>query len=76
MVGSFAEFERAMIRKRTSAGLAVARAAGKIGGRRKNWTSPSGKTLRKRFDADMARLYNVSEPTVSRIVAEHRHQPV
>src|SRR6478735_11749829 len=35
MVGSFAEFERAMIRERTSAGLAQARAEGRIGGRRK-----------------------------------------
>ncbi|HYZ23233.1 MAG TPA: recombinase family protein [Rhodopila sp.] len=35
MVGAFAEFERAMIRERTSAGLAAARAAGRIGGRRK-----------------------------------------
>ena len=35
MVGAFAEFERAMIRERTSAGLAAARADGRIGGRRK-----------------------------------------
>src|SRR3546814_12918705 len=34
MVGSFAEFERAMIRERTSAGLAQARAAGRIAGSR------------------------------------------
>jgi DNA invertase Pin-like site-specific DNA recombinase len=35
MVGAFAEFERAIIRERTSAGLAAARAEGRIGGRRK-----------------------------------------
>src|SRR3546814_12716472 len=35
MVGSFAEFERAMTRERTSAGLAQARAEGRIGGRRR-----------------------------------------
>ena len=34
MVGAFAEFERAMIRERTSAGLAQARAEGRVGGRR------------------------------------------
>ena len=34
MVGSFAEFERAMIRERTLAGLAAARARGRHGGRR------------------------------------------
>ena len=38
MVGSFAEFERAMIRERTSAGLAQARAEGRIGGRRSKLT--------------------------------------
>ncbi len=35
MVGFFAEFERVMIRERTSAGLAAARAEGRVGGRRK-----------------------------------------
>jgi hypothetical protein len=35
MVASFAEFERAMIRERESAGLAAARAEGRVGGRRK-----------------------------------------
>ena len=35
MIGSFAEFERAMIRERTSAGIAAARAEGRVGGRRK-----------------------------------------
>jgi len=34
MVGSFAEFERAMLRERTQAGLAAARVRGQIGGRR------------------------------------------
>src|SRR5262244_3824986 len=34
MVGSFAEFERAMLRERTQAGLAIARAEGRTGGRR------------------------------------------
>ena len=80
MVGSFAEFERAMIRERTSAGLAEARAAGRIGGRRAKLT------LRQRTDvvenvlsgrksaAEMARLYKVSEATISRTVAAGRAQ--
>lgn len=38
MVGSFAEFERAKIRERTSAGLAQARAEGRVGGRRPKLT--------------------------------------
>ncbi len=38
MVGSFAEFERAMIRERTSAGVAAARAEGRVGGQRPTLT--------------------------------------
>jgi len=34
MLGAFAEFEHAMIRERTSSGLASARAKGRVGGRR------------------------------------------
>lgn len=34
MIGSFAEFERAMLRKRTRVGLKSARDEGRIGGRR------------------------------------------
>src|SRR2546422_2722317 len=40
MVGAFAEFERAMLRERTKAGLDSARREGRIGGRRSK-TSPS-----------------------------------
>lgn len=39
MVGSFAEFERTMIRERTNAGIAAACAEGCIGGRRKKFSS-------------------------------------
>ena len=42
MIGSFAEFERAMIRERTSAGIAAARAEGRLGGRRKKLEPPNG----------------------------------
>ncbi len=78
MVGSFAEFERAMIRERTSAGLAVARAEGRVGGRRKKLNAAKRREIAesvitgRKSGADMARLYNVSQPTVSRIVAAHR----
>lgn len=77
MVGAFAEFERAMIRERTSAGLAAARAEGRIGGRRKKLDAAKRREIAesvvsgRKSGADMARLYGVSQPTVSRIVAEH-----
>ena len=40
MVGAFAEFERAMIRERTSAGIAAARAEGRSGGVEKSSMTP------------------------------------
>jgi DNA invertase Pin-like site-specific DNA recombinase len=78
MVGAFAEFERAMIRERTSAGLAAARAEGRIGGRRKKLDAAKRREIAesvisgRKSGAEMARLYNISPPTVSRIVAAHR----
>lgn len=80
MVGSFAEFERAMIRERTSAGLAQARAEGRVGGRRRKLDPHKRREIAesvlsgRKSGADMARLYDISEPTVSRIVAEHRQR--
>ena len=78
MVGSFAEFERAMIRERTSAGVALARAEGRVGGRRRKLTERQRSEIAesvlagRKSAAEMARLYKVSQPTVSRIVAESR----
>ena len=78
MVGAFAEFERAMIRERTSAGLAAARAEGRIGGRRKKLDTAKRREIAesvisgRKSGAEMARLYNIGQPTVSRIVAQHR----
>jgi DNA invertase Pin-like site-specific DNA recombinase len=66
-----------MIRERTSAGLAAARAEGRIGGRRKKLDAAKRTEIAesvvsgRKSGADMARLYGVSHPTVSRIVAAH-----
>jgi len=78
MIGSFAEFERAMIRERTSAGIAAARTEGRVGGRRKKLDATKRREIAesvitgRKSGAEMARLYNISQPTVSRIVAQHR----
>ena len=78
MVGSFAEFERAMILERTSAGLAVARAEGRVGGRRKKLDTAKRREIAEsvitgcKSGADMARLYNVCQRTVPRIIARGR----
>src|SRR3546814_9167516 len=69
-----------MIRERTSAGLAQARAEGRIGGRRRTLGDKQRREIAesvtscRKSGAEMARLYGVSEPTVSRIVAAHRQQ--
>ena len=78
MVGSFAEFERVMIRERTSPWLAVARAEGRMGGRRMKLNVAKRREIAesiisgRKSGAEMARLYSVSQTTVSRIVAAHR----
>ena len=72
-----------MIRERTSAGIAAARAEGRVGGRRKKLDAAKRREIAesvitgRKSGAEMARLYNVSQPTVSRIVAQHRDgQPI
>ncbi len=78
MVASFAEFEPAMIRERTSAGLATARADGRSGGRRKKLDAARRREIAesivtgRKSGAETARRYNISQPTVSRIVVAHR----
>ena len=67
-----------MIRERTSAGLAAARAEGRIGGRRPKLDAARRREIAesvvsgRKTGAEMARLFGISGPTVSRIVAQHR----
>jgi DNA invertase Pin-like site-specific DNA recombinase len=80
MVGSFAEFERAMIRERTQAGLVAARARGRIGGRRPKLGAQQQAAIvdmvqaGRQSQADAARLFRVHPATVSRLLAVHRQQ--
>jgi DNA invertase Pin-like site-specific DNA recombinase len=75
MVGAFAEFERAMLRERTKAGLDAAREEGRIGGRRPKLSAQQQVEIRKmvskghRTAADAARLFKVHPATVSRLMA-------
>lgn len=46
ILGSFAQFERAMIRERTRAGLVRARAEGRVGGRRPTYTEEQIRTAK------------------------------
>nr|WP_254591814.1 recombinase family protein [Candidatus Hamiltonella defensa] len=78
IVGSFAEFERAMLRERTRNGLAAARQDGRVGGRRPKLTPPQQKeivslvTSGQKTGADAARLFRVHPSTVVRLLARHR----
>jgi len=75
MVGAFAEFERAMLRERTTAGLDAARRDGRIGGRRPKLTPQQQSEIQKMVSkgdktaADAARLFKVHPATVSRLMA-------
>ena len=77
IVGSFAEFERAMIKERTSAGLKTARAEGRIGGRRPKLTNEQKlETFRlikngEKTASDIARLFNVHRTTISRLLLKN-----
>ena len=74
MVGAFAEFERAMLRERTKAGLEAARADGRIGGRRPKLSPQQQAEIRKmvtrgdKTAADAARLFKIHPATVSRLL--------
>src|SRR5438067_10059942 len=75
MVGAFAEFERAMLRERTKAGLDSARREGRIGGRPPRLTPQQQSEIRKMVSkghktaADAARLFKIHPATVSRLLA-------
>jgi DNA invertase Pin-like site-specific DNA recombinase len=78
MLGSFAEFERAMVRERTRAGLKAAAARGRKGGRQPKLT-PEQKTeildglgSGRKSAADLARLFRVHRATISRLAAQMR----
>ena len=74
MIGSFAEFERAMLKERTKAGLDAARKEGRIGGRPSKLTPQQQREIvklvrsGKKTAADAARLFNVHPATVSRLL--------
>ena len=78
MLGSFAEFEREMIRERTRAGLREAREKGRIPGRKPRITAEQKKEIveaiasGRKSAAEMARLFNVHRGTISRFVSHAR----
>ncbi|CDS48637.1 Resolvase/Integrase TinR protein [Polaromonas sp. CG9_12] len=78
IVGSFAEFERAMLRERTRSGLLAARKEGRVGGRRPKLTPRQQQEIvllvssGQKTAADAARLFNVHPSTVARLLAKNK----
>jgi DNA invertase Pin-like site-specific DNA recombinase len=74
VLGSLARFERDLIRERTMAGLASARAAGRVGGRRPKLTDRQIETARKMLDSGehtisaIAEFLGVARSTVYRVL--------
>lgn len=73
MVGVFAEFERAMIRERTKAGLDAARADGRVGGRPSKLSPTQQKEVKKMIRrgtsaAEVSRIFGVNPSTISRLL--------
>src|ERR1700738_2689980 len=75
MVGSFAEFERAMLRERTKIGLETARREGRIGGRPPKLIHQQQTEIVRMISrgmktaADAARLFGVHPATISRLLS-------
>lgn len=72
VLATFAEFESDLIRLRTREGLAIARAKGKLRGKKPKLSDLQAKELRRMHDSgnysivDLAEVFSVSRPTVYR----------
>ena len=70
ILATFAEFEADLIRMRTKEGMAVARAKGKLKGKKPKLSDRRQAELRRMYDtgdysiSDLAELFDVSRPTV------------
>ena len=75
ILATFAEFEADLIRLRTREGMAIARAKGKLRGKKPKLSDKQQKELRRMHDtgeyaiSDLAELFSVSRPTVYRTLA-------
>lgn len=75
--GALAEFERDLIHERTTAGLAAARARGRVGGRPKKLADPKQRALARALyasgETDVATIcqtLGISRPTLYRVLKE------
>lgn len=81
ILATFAEFEVDLIRMRTREGMAVARAKGKMRGRKPKLTDRQQKELRRMYDtgdysiSDLAELFSIARPTVYRTLSRQPAAP-
>jgi len=77
ILATFAEFEADLIKLRTREGMAVARAKGKLRGKKPKLSDRQQKELRRMYDtddysiSDLAELFSISRPTVYRTLGRH-----
>lgn len=75
ILATFAEFEADLIRMRTREGMAVARAKGKLRGKKPKLSDRQQKELRRMYDigdysiSDLAEVFSISRPTVYRALS-------
>jgi DNA invertase Pin-like site-specific DNA recombinase len=75
MLGSFAEFNRAMVKERTNEGLKAARALGNAGDRKPKLSPTQQREITEmlaagRSAADLARLFRVYRATISKMMTK------
>jgi DNA invertase Pin-like site-specific DNA recombinase len=72
ILATFAEFETDLIKMRTREGMAIARARGKLRGKKPKLSDRQQKELRRMYDtgnysiSDLAEVFSISRPTVYR----------
>lgn len=77
ILATFAEFEADLIRLRTREGMAIARAKGKLRGKKPKLSERQQKELRRMHDtseysiSDLAEVFSISRPTVYRTLARN-----
>lgn len=81
ILATFAEFEADLIRMRTREGMAVARAKGKLRGKKPKLSERQQKELHRMHDSgdysisDLAELFSISRPTVYRTLNRQAGSP-